>query len=92
MRDYFAGTLPAPGTVCQTDTQMFQNPGNSSGFSGIVFNGRTSGDEGYAQAKRFRDAVRGLRESDFLARRSLLGRFRAALEDGFVRVSLNVSL
>ncbi|EKM51090.1 uncharacterized protein PHACADRAFT_263055 [Phanerochaete carnosa HHB-10118-sp] len=62
IRAYFQnGTLPAPGTVCETDTLMFQAPNNSSGFGGVSISARDA-----HVPLDLREAERVLRESTFL--------------------------
>ncbi|KIP04825.1 hypothetical protein PHLGIDRAFT_179591 [Phlebiopsis gigantea 11061_1 CR5-6] len=72
---YFAnGTLPAPGTVCQPDTTIFQNPANSSaqgaGVNITIPNTRRSELGVYT----LREAVDVVARSNFLVKSSVLGR------------------
>ena len=73
------GTLPAPGTVCQTDTQIFQNPGNSSVVGGVTFpKGSVFNPRETFELERpgdFEAAVKGIRESGFLLRNAFTKRF-----------------
>lgn len=62
IRAYFQnGTLPTPGTVCETDTRMFEAPNNSSGFGGVSISARDA-----HVSLDLREAERMLRESTFL--------------------------
>ena len=73
---YFAnGTLPAPGTLCQTDTVIFENPSNSSAQGGVTFPKRIALD---GEAETFEEAAVALRGSDFMMRNSLMRRARRA--------------
>ena len=74
IRAYYAnGTLPAAGTICQTDTKMFENPANSSAQGGVTFPKRSLLEYG---DRSLAEAVRALRESDFMARNSWIGKMR----------------
>ena len=72
---YFAnGTLPALGTLCQTDTVIFENPSNSSGYAGVTITPlkRQSGE---GEGISLKEAARALARSDVVARHSgLFGR------------------
>ena len=62
---YFTnGTLPAPGTVCQPDFQIFQ-PGN---FTSALRRAEPPG------SYSFYEAVRGRATSDYLKKSSIMGR------------------
>lgn len=64
---YFVnGTLPTPGTLCQTDTTIFESPNNSSGYGGVTITPLKRSVEDYT----LREAARALAKSDFLARSS----------------------
>ncbi|EKM55395.1 uncharacterized protein PHACADRAFT_255998 [Phanerochaete carnosa HHB-10118-sp] len=62
---YFAnGTLPAVGTLCQTDTRIFENPSNSSGYTGVTITPLKRSAEDYSLG----EAARALAGSNFLAK------------------------
>ncbi|KIP05919.1 hypothetical protein PHLGIDRAFT_73444, partial [Phlebiopsis gigantea 11061_1 CR5-6] len=72
---YFAnGTLPAPDTVCQPDTAIFQNPANSSAEGGFVNITIPNTRRGEPEAYTLREAVDVVTRSDFLAKNSVMGR------------------
>ncbi|KIP07260.1 hypothetical protein PHLGIDRAFT_428077 [Phlebiopsis gigantea 11061_1 CR5-6] len=72
---YFAnGTLPAPGTVCQPDTTIFQNPANSSAEGGIVNITIPNARRGEPEAYTLREAVDVATRSTFMAKYSVMGR------------------
>lgn len=76
IRAYFEnGTLPAPGTVCQPDTQIFQSPGNSSADGGVTVNLRSLDIQRNGESP-LQDAARAISRSDYLARNSLLRKMR----------------
>lgn len=73
IRAYFAdGTLPAPGMLCQADTEIFQSPGNSSAYSGVSpINLRELEDDAEEDGLEdgdFTEAVRALGTSGYLVR------------------------
>ncbi|KIP06187.1 hypothetical protein PHLGIDRAFT_467113 [Phlebiopsis gigantea 11061_1 CR5-6] len=79
IRAYFAsGTLPAPHTVCQPDTRIFESQGNSSAAGGVTFpagsvlNRRETA--GLERPAAFEAAVRAVRDSRFLSRHAFMGR------------------
>lgn len=75
---YFAnGTLPAPGTICQTDTKIFDSPTNSSGWSGVNFTLPTARADD--QGLSLHVAAQALSRSDFLTRNSVIGRMMKQL-------------
>ena len=64
IRAYFQnGTLPAPGTICETDTKMFEAPNNSSS-SGVTISLRSEHEEEYS----LRVAKDVLAKSNFLTK------------------------
>ncbi|GJE87210.1 alpha/beta hydrolase [Phanerochaete sordida] len=70
---YFAnGTLPAPDTLCQTDTLIFESPSNSSGYDGVTI---TPLKRAVGEGHTLKEAARMLARSDFVAKSSgLFGR------------------
>lgn len=59
IRAYFQnGTLPAPDTICQPDTQIFVAPTNSSGFGGVTIS--TRGTYGFDPREAARLAQEGI--------------------------------